>query len=305
MKKLLSRLMLACTLTASVAAFTQDQMSQDSMKKDDSKQDTMKNDQMKKDKKSKKTAKKDSMKKDDMQEDSMKDDNKKNEMKQDEMKKTNRGPVLRRGLPSPRFTLFNLDHSVALRCASYSFESMSASASHSSAICPADAVWRYSRKHRVHGTYPCWMASFAVRVRSVSLLWITPHPGVWKSLASVVTTTFISGGIPCPGCASSDFKSGVTVTEFATRSPPANKAIAASGTIQVDHVGQGLLLTRALCASLFSRPPSISRGYLDHPLVPIQLDHIACPLHTEAHRLHVWKCASIAERSVASTSPSR
>ena len=58
MQKFLSSLMLACTLTASVAAFTQDQMSQDSMKKDDSKQDTMKNDQMKKETKSKKTAKK-------------------------------------------------------------------------------------------------------------------------------------------------------------------------------------------------------------------------------------------------------
>jgi len=43
MKKIFSSLMLACVLTASLAAFAQDQMKQDDMKKDDS----MKNDQMK------------------------------------------------------------------------------------------------------------------------------------------------------------------------------------------------------------------------------------------------------------------
>src|ERR1700722_11232951 len=91
MKKIFGNLMLACVLTASMAAFAQDQMKQDTMKPDDAKQDTMKqdtmkNDQMKKDKKSKK-AKKDAMKKDDMKKDSMKDDNmKKDDMKHDEMK---------------------------------------------------------------------------------------------------------------------------------------------------------------------------------------------------------------------------
>jgi pentapeptide MXKDX repeat protein len=86
MKKIFSSLMLACVLTASLAAFAQDQMKQDDMKKDDAKQDTMNKDQMKKDKKSKKAAKKDAMKKDSMKDDNMKkDDMKKDDMKKDEM----------------------------------------------------------------------------------------------------------------------------------------------------------------------------------------------------------------------------
>jgi pentapeptide MXKDX repeat protein len=61
-------LLLACVLTASMAAFAQDQMKQDDMKNDHVKQDDMKSDQMKhetmkKDQKSKKVAKKDAMKK--------------------------------------------------------------------------------------------------------------------------------------------------------------------------------------------------------------------------------------------------
>ena len=43
MKRIFSSLMLACALTASIAAFAQDQMKQDDMKKDDAKHDTMKN----------------------------------------------------------------------------------------------------------------------------------------------------------------------------------------------------------------------------------------------------------------------
>ena len=47
MKKILSSLTLACALTASMAAFAQDQAKQDDMKKDDAQHDTMKNDSMK------------------------------------------------------------------------------------------------------------------------------------------------------------------------------------------------------------------------------------------------------------------
>ena len=159
MKKLLSSLMLAVYPDRLMAAFAQDQMNQDAMKKDDAKQDTMKNDQMKKDKKSKKTAKKDSMKKDDMKKDNMKDDNMKkddNEERRDEEELDPSSCAQGAGSPSPRFTLFNLAISSVrppVRHLPRSI-SMSASASHSSAICPADAVSRYFRMHRTHGTYP-------------------------------------------------------------------------------------------------------------------------------------------------------
>jgi pentapeptide MXKDX repeat protein len=66
-------LLLACVLTASMAAFAQDQM-----KHDDTKNDQMKHETMKKDQKSKKAAEKDAMKKDNTKNDNMKKDEMKN-----------------------------------------------------------------------------------------------------------------------------------------------------------------------------------------------------------------------------------
>jgi pentapeptide MXKDX repeat protein len=87
MKKTFGSWMLMCVLTASMAAFAQDQMKQDDIKKNDAQHDTMKNDQMKNDKKAKKASKKDHMGKDSMKQDNMKhDDMKKDDAKKDDMK---------------------------------------------------------------------------------------------------------------------------------------------------------------------------------------------------------------------------
>src|SRR5271166_6005987 len=89
---------------------------------------------------------------------------------------------------------------------------------------------------RTQGTYPSRMASRAVNVRALSLLWMKSQPATWKSRAPAETTTGISGGMSFAGCACSDCNGGSTVSELAQRSPPTNRARAATGTNQVDQV---------------------------------------------------------------------
>jgi hypothetical protein len=58
-------------------------------------------------------------------------------------------------------------------CFSSSASASLASVSDRSAVCPVVAVVStYFRRQRRQGVYPCWMASFAVRVLTLSLLWM-------------------------------------------------------------------------------------------------------------------------------------